>query len=97
MKIGVQVLSDLTKKKMFGMNYLDTRPPITFGDYIQVKRETIISPSYRIFIADEGYDRFDDLKHNLLTGQWVYSPYLGVAEFGAHIDDVVVHQGQSKT
>jgi CRISPR-associated protein Cas5 subtype I-B len=81
MKIGLQVVSDVTKKKMFGMNYIDTRPPITFFDHIQVKRETLINPSYRVFVASEGFDRFNSLKDALLTQSRVYSPYLGVAEF----------------
>ena len=85
-KIWVKINSDVTNKNMFGLNYTDTRSPISFGDYIQVKQETIVNPSYTIFVWSDDFSNYNELKNLLSTNSWVYTPYLGIAWCLANIE-----------
>lgn len=85
-KIWVKINSDVTNKHMFGLNYTDTRSPISFGDYIQVKQETIVNPSYTIFVWSDDFSNYNELKNLLYTNSWVYTPYLGIAWCLANIE-----------
>lgn len=76
---------DVRKKKMFGMNYVDTRSPMTFWDHIQLKRQTILKPSYDIYILDQDFEDFEKLKKYLQEWKSEYWIYLGVAEYSANI------------
>ncbi|UFX82688.1 type I-B CRISPR-associated protein Cas5b [Candidatus Absconditicoccus praedator] len=81
-KIGVKLNNSVSNKKMFGMNFLDTKRG---SGHIQVRLETIINPSYTIYIADEGFEYYQKLKNNLEQNYRYYTTYLGISEFIANI------------
>lgn len=83
LKIWVKIDSNLLNKNMFGINYLNTK---TWEWHIQVKMETIINPSYIIFIWNEWFTEYDKFKNYLEKNIWEYTPYLWITEFIANIN-----------
>lgn len=79
-KLWVKVNSDITNKTMFGLNYINTKP-WAGQRYIQVKLETIITPNYTIYVSDQNFEKYTDLKNNLQNSISIFTPYLWIAQF----------------
>lgn len=81
-KLWLKLSSNVSDKKMFWMNYSDTK---RWYWNIQVKMETILNPQYIIYVWDEWFNDYDKLKSYLENGFWEYTPYLGISEFLANV------------
>jgi len=82
-KLWQSLCFDASKKKMFGLNLINTK---TWGWYIQVKQEILINPCYTIYVSDENFDEYEKLKNYLEKWYREYTPYLGIAQFIANIE-----------
>jgi len=66
---------------MFGLNLTNTKD----NWHIQVKQETLINPSYTIYVWSENFQEYEKLKQLLEKNEFVYTPYLWLAMFIANI------------
>lgn len=86
-KLWLEINSNVSEKKMFGLNLRQTKD----SDYkrwitnIRVKQETLIKPNYTIYIAEQDFDYYEQLKNKLENNSWIYTPYLGISEFIADV------------
>ncbi len=80
-KLWVEINFDTSNKKMFGLNFTNTKD----NWHIQVKQETLINPSYTIYVWSENFQEYEKLKQLLEKNEFVYTPYLWLAMFIANI------------
>lgn len=81
-KLWIKLNFDASNKKMFGINLTNTKD----SWHIQVKQETLINPDYTIYVWSENFQEYEKLKKMLGKGEFVYTPYLGIAQFIANIN-----------
>ena len=80
-KLWVKLNFNASNKKMFWLNLTNTKD----NWHIQVKQETLLNPCYTIYVWSKNFREYEKLKVFLEKWEFVYTPYLGIAQFIANI------------
>ena len=88
--IAVQIILPV-KKENIGFNLINTKLSfydLTKSGRTQIEFELIKDANYRIYLAMENKDKFEELSERIVHKRHHFTPYLGLAQFTAQIEFV---------
>ncbi|GAB3780173.1 hypothetical protein GCM10028818_31850 [Spirosoma horti] len=94
-QLAVQLLAPV-KKVNIGFNLLDTGNSfyeIRKSGRTQIEFELLKNPAFRVFVRLKDEVLFDRLADRLITRSHYFTPYLGLSQFTANLQDVHVTRG----
>jgi CRISPR-associated protein Cas5h len=87
-EIAVQIILPV-KKENIGFNLINTKLSfydLTKAGRTQIEFELVKDAHYRIYLAMENKDKFEELSERIAHKRHHFTPYLGLAQFTAQID-----------
>ncbi len=88
--VAVQIIKPV-KRVNVAFNLINTKEhffDLSKAGHSQINFELLKDPHYRIFVSLKDLETYDQLKKRLKNKQFVYTPYLGLAQFIANIEFV---------
>lgn len=98
-QLAVQLLAPV-KKVNIGFNLLDTGNSfyeIRKSGRTQIEFELLKNPAFRVFVRLKDGVLFDQLADRLIARSHHFTPYLGLSQFTANLQDVRVTRGSVRT
>ncbi|OJV36080.1 MAG: type I-B CRISPR-associated protein Cas5 [Bacteroidia bacterium 43-41] len=86
--VAVQIINPV-KKENVGFNLINTKGSfydLTRAGRTQIEFELLKDPHYRIYLAMDNQDKFEELSERIANKKHHFTPYLGLAQFTAQID-----------
>lgn len=88
--MAVQIIRPV-KKENIGFNLINTKSSfydLTRAGHTQIEFELLKDPHYRVYLAMDDYNKFEELSERIVNKRHHFTPYLGLAQFTAQIDFV---------
>lgn len=85
--VAVQVIHPV-KKENIGFNLINTKTSfydLTRAGHTQTEFELVKDPHYRIYLAMDDVDKFEELSERIEHKRHHFTPYLGLAQFTAQV------------